>query len=68
MSRVSPGKRKSQISQKKKRREKLTKLRRKYLAAKSMLEKEKILEKAHRLAPWLSEKEFLNPLKQKPEN
>ena len=59
MSRISPTKRKMQIKGRQKRHQKLGKLRAKYRSAKGILEKEKILEKVSRLAPWLSEKEFL---------
>lgn len=43
-----------------KRREKLRKLKEKYKLAKTEEEKKKILEKVKRIAPWLSEEEFLN--------
>lgn len=65
MSRVSPTKRRIKIKQARHRREKISRLRQRYLAAKSSLEKEKIWEKVKKVAPWLSEKEFASPLKQK---
>jgi len=53
------------IEKRRKRREKLKKLREKYLLAKTKEEKERILEKLRKIAPWLSEEEFLAPLKKK---
>lgn len=47
------------------RRVKLQKLRQKYTAAKTGLQKEKILNSQARIAPWLSEELFLAPLKKK---
>jgi len=63
MSRISPTKRKMQIAKRRLRHKKLGKLREKHLASDSAGEKKKILEKVFRLAPWLSEKEFLDPAK-----
>jgi hypothetical protein len=57
--------RKTELHQRRKRKEKLRKLRSKYALAKTNQEKEKILEKVKRIAPWLSEEEFLEPLKKK---
>jgi hypothetical protein len=57
--------RKTEIHRRRKRREKLRKLRSRYSLAKTNQEKEKILEKVKRIAPWLSEEEFLEPLKNK---
>jgi hypothetical protein len=51
------------IEKRRKRRAKLKKLREKYLLAKTKEEKEKILEKVRKITPWLSEEEFLAPLK-----
>lgn len=65
MSRISVTKRKMQISQRRHRSEKLGKLRAKYTKTESEMEKEKILEKAGRVAPWLTEKEFLAPADKK---
>lgn len=42
---------------------KLSKLRKRYLDAKSAEERTKIIEKAGRVAIWLSEEEFLGPVK-----
>ncbi len=53
------------IRKKRKRRKKLAQLRKKYLLAKTEAERNKILEKVARLAPWLSKDEFLAPLKNK---
>lgn len=53
------------IEKRRKRREKLKKLREKYLLAKTKEEKERILEKVRKIAPWLSEEKFLAPLKKK---
>ena len=55
------------IRRKRKRREKLRKLREKYKLAKTQNEKDKILEKVWKIAPWISKEEFLSPLKQKEE-
>jgi len=62
MGRASPSRRKKQISQERKRRLKLKKLRQKYLSAKGLMDKEKIIEKAQRLAPWLTKENFLRPI------
>jgi len=53
------------IQKKRKRREKLKKLREKYLLAKTKVEKEKTLEKVKRIAPWLTEGGFLAPSKRR---
>jgi hypothetical protein len=47
------------IQRKRRRKEKLRKLRKKYKLAKTEQEKKKILEKVKKIAPWLSEEEFL---------
>ena len=47
------------------RKEKLRKLRAKYKEAKSAIDKEKVVSKAAKIAPWLSEEEFVSPLKKK---
>ena len=44
---------------------KLRKLRVRYGAAKSSTEKEAVIQKASRIAPWLKQEEFLAPLKKK---
>ena len=51
------------IVRRRKRKEKLRKLRIKYSLAKTNEEREKILEKVRRIVPWLSLEEFLEPLK-----
>jgi hypothetical protein len=53
------------IEKRRKRKEKLKRLREKYLLAGTKEEKERILEKLRKIAPWLSEEEFLAPLKKK---
>ena len=63
MGRTSPKRRKLTIKQQQKRQKKLAKLRRLYLKASSSKEKEKILIKVFKLAPWLSKEEFLKPAK-----
>jgi len=50
---------KKAFQRKQKREEKLKKLRKKYQAVKEKRGKEKILEKVKKIAPWLSEEEFL---------
>lgn len=50
------------IRKKRKRKEKLAKLREKYLKAKTKEEKQAILEKMKKITPWLSEEEFLTPI------
>ncbi|MFC1790246.1 DUF6800 family protein [Patescibacteria group bacterium] len=47
------------ISQNRQRQKKLKAMRQKYQAAKTITEKEKILAKLDKIAPWLSEKELL---------
>ena len=64
MGRVTPKKRKTTIRQNQKRQQQLKALRNKYVAASGALEKEKIWEKAVRLAPQLTKEEFLAPAKQ----
>ena len=54
--------RKTELHRRRKRKEKLGKLRKKFLLAKTSQEKEQILEKVRRIAPWLSKEEFLKPL------
>lgn len=57
--------RQTEIHARRTRRRKLKKLRQKYVAAKSGLQKEKVLVSQGRVAPWLSEELFLAPLKRK---
>ncbi len=51
--------REAEIRRRRKRKEKLEKLRKKYQEAKAEEEKRKILEKVSKIAPWLSQEEFL---------
>ncbi len=55
-----------QIRRRRARREKLSKLRERYRAAKSSADRERLLEKMKRVAPWLSVEEFLKPLRAGP--
>ena len=57
--------RNTEIAQRRTRKMKLRKLRARYGEAKSATEKEKIVEKAGRIAPWVTKDEFLAPLKAK---
>lgn len=59
MSRISPKKRKMQIKQGQLRRKKLAKLRASYIKAQSSMEKEKIIKKVEKIAPSVSQKEFI---------
>ncbi len=54
--------RKTEIHRRRVRQERLKRLRTKFALAKTNQEKEKILEKVKRIAPWLSEGEFIEPL------
>jgi len=63
MGRQHRKKRRMEIQQKQKRRIKLKKLRTAYDQADTSSEKDQILEKVKKIAPWLSKKEFLAPLK-----
>lgn len=65
MSRVSSTKRKIQIKQRRLRHNKLKKLREAYLKAGGEVGKERILEKAVGVAPWLSKEAFLAPIEKK---
>lgn len=65
MGKVASKRRSLKIKQGQKRRRELAKLRKKYSQAKTKTEKERVLEKVFRIAPFLSEKEFLAPLKSK---
>lgn len=62
MGKEDPKRRSLKIKQAQKRGKKLAKLRQLYLEAKTSQEKEKIWEKVFKIAPWLSEEEFLRPL------
>ena len=64
MAKISSKRRSFQIKQRHKRKIKLKKLRLLYLEAKTEQEKEKILEKARRISPYLSKEEFLKPIKE----
>lgn len=59
MGREDPKRRSMKIKQAQKRAKKLAKLRQLYLRAKTEQEKEKVLEKVFKIAPWLSREEFL---------
>lgn len=63
MGKEDPKRRSLKIKQAQKRGKKLAKLRQLYLEAKTNQEKEQIWEKVFKIAPWLSEEEFLRPLK-----
>lgn len=65
---VLPTRRRFEIRKKQKRKRKLKKLRELFAKAKSKKEKEKILEQVSKIAPFLTEEEFLIPLKEKKEN
>ena len=65
MAKITPKRRRFQIRQRQKRREKLRKLREKYTKARSEKERETVLEKVFKIAPWLSKEEFLEPVKDK---
>ncbi len=56
--------RKIEIHRRRVRREKLKKLREKYKSAQTEEEKKKIIEKMKKITPWLSEEEFLAPIKE----
>ena len=68
MAKILPKRRKFEIKKKRKRREKLKKLRGLYSQAKGEKEKDKIFEKALKISPWLTKEEFLAPLKKKKED
>lgn len=53
-----------ELRQRRARKEKLAKLRDRYASAKSEGERAAILDKMHRVAPWLSQDEFLAPLEE----
>lgn len=64
MGRQHKNRRSSKIRINKKRKEKLGKLRKKYLEARFDLDKEKILNKILKLVPWLTKEEFEGKKKQ----
>ena len=63
MSRLRKKYRQRQIATRRKRKTKLGKLRQVYGLAKTKEKKDEVLKKLAKLAPWLSEKEFLASLK-----
>ncbi len=65
MSRISSTRRAMQIKIKQKRKKKLAGLRQKYLKASFSQDKNKILKKVQKLAPWLTKEGFLAPIKEK---
>lgn len=68
MGRINSKKRTIHIKIARNRRVKLDHLRHLYQTSKSEIEKEKILEKLAKIAPWLSQKELLNPTSLLPKN
>lgn len=63
ITKVGKGALKSRIHKRKVRRQKLHKLRQKYQEAANEAEKKRITEKVAKIAPWLTEEEFLTPTK-----
>ncbi|MBU0619192.1 hypothetical protein KKD62_03070 [Patescibacteria group bacterium] len=63
MGKVSSKRRSMVLHQKRQRRDKLKKLRQAYQAAKSETEKERLLIKVNKIAPWLSKEEFIAAIK-----
>lgn len=63
MSKIDLKKRRIRIRIKKKRKRKLAELRQEFLTAKTKEKKKKILEKISKIAPWLSQEEFLASIK-----
>ena len=55
----------TELKRRRKRREKIVKLRKKYLMAQTEEERRKIIEKALRVNPFITEEEFLRPIKEK---
>jgi hypothetical protein len=55
--------RSTEIAQRRNRKVQLKKLRARYKDAKSAIEKEKVATKASKIAPWLSQEEFLGKKK-----
>ena len=62
MSKVSRKRRQFEIRKKRKRREKLKKLKEKFLSVKNQEEKDKILEKMKRTAPYLNVEEYIKEI------
>jgi hypothetical protein len=60
MGKISPKRRKFEIRKKRKRREKIKKLKEKYFLAKDETEKKKIIEKLKRIVPHLNLEKLLN--------
>jgi len=63
MGKISSKRRSMVLSQKRQRRAKLKKLRQAYQAAKLGTEKERLLVKVNKIAPWLSKEEFVAAIK-----
>jgi hypothetical protein len=63
MSKISRKRRRFEIRKKRKIREKIRKLCQRYILTKTKEEKEKIIEKALRVNPFLSQEEFLQLIK-----
>jgi len=63
MAKIDLKKRKIRIRIRKKIKRKLAKLRQEYYLAKTREKKEEILERFKKIAPWLSEEEFLTSVK-----
>ena len=57
--------RQREIKARRMRKLKMEKLRTRYTEAKSATQKEQVLEKLGRITPWLSQEEFVAPLKKK---
>jgi hypothetical protein len=55
----------TEIHQRRKRREKMRKLREKYLKAKTDKEREEIIQKALRINPFITREQFLEPILKK---
>jgi hypothetical protein len=52
----------NEIHRRRKRQEKIQKLRERYAASSSSVDKGRILEKLKRISPWMTKEEFLAPL------
>jgi hypothetical protein len=65
MARLRRKRRQHQINLRRTRSSKLAKLRKQYAKVKKASDKEKIIEKVHKISPWLSQEKFLEPLKEK---
>lgn len=64
MSKLNSKRRAFKIKKNHRRSKKLFKLRQKYQKAKTKGERQRVLEKVFKIAPWLSEEEFLSSVKQ----